>query len=283
MRRWTALTYIDYLNAFHRYCKEKYLPGNAKLLYFELLALFNEAYWPDSLQVDNLRLMSLVDTRTERVAISARDKLVDAGFIWYRKGKKRSPNTYYLLEYTHQKVSEFNSENGSISESETTSGLCSHIKKKTEEKEKTFFSGGDGGAAPAPAPVSEATAAVGECLLERDIDKSLYFGMTDAVQGEAAQITDELFSKFGWGTPGAVDISKVLDYTCHREGVRDETQITFQKERVKLLTYAFEQAAKKGEPRNWNYIDGVMRKLARRGIDTVEKAEDYDYEREARE
>ena len=54
------------------------------------------------------------------------------------------------------------------------------------------------------------------------------------------------------------------------------------KERVKLLAYAFEQAAKKGEPRNWNYIDGVMRKLARRGIDTVEKADDYDYEREAR-
>ena len=58
--------------------------------------------------------------------------------------------------------------------------------------------------------------------------------------------------------------------------------IKSHKERVKLLAYAFEQAAKKGEPRNWNYIDGVMRKLARRGIDTVEKAEDYDYEREAR-
>ena len=34
--------------------------------------------------------------------------------------------------------------------------------------EKTFFSGGDGGAA----PVSEAAVAVGECLLERDIDKT---------------------------------------------------------------------------------------------------------------
>lgn len=271
------MTYLDYLNAFHRYCKEKYLPGNAKLLYFELLALFNEAYWPESLQVDNLRLMSLVDTRTERVAISARDKLVDAGLIWYRKGKKRSPNTYYLLEYTHQKSSISGSENGSVSGSETTSGLCSHI-KKTEEKEKTFFFGGDGGAA----PVSEAAAAVGEFLLDQNIDKSLYLGMTDAVYGEAAQITEELFSRFGWGTPGAVDISKVFDYTCHREGVREETQITFRKERVALLAHAFVAAAKAAKPRNWNYIDGVMRNFARRGIDTVEKAEDYDYEREAR-
>lgn len=224
------MTYYDYLNAFHRYCKEKYLPGNAKLLYFELLALFNEAHWPESLQVDNLRLMSLVDTRTERVAISARDRLVDAGFIWYRKGKKRSPNTYYLLKYTPQKSSISGSENGSVSGSETVSELCSHI-KKTEEKEKTFFSGGDGEAA----PVSEAAAAVGECLLDRDIDKSLYFGVTEAVQEEVAQITKELFSGFGWGPPGAVDISKVFDYTCHREGIRDETKITFPEKRDALF------------------------------------------------
>lgn len=268
--------YFNYLNVFHRYCKIKHLPGNARLLYFELLALFNETRWPESLQVDNRRLMSLVDTMTERVAISARDKLVDAGFIRYRKGKKGSPNTYYLLKYTPQKVSEFDSENDSVSGSETVSELCSHIKNKTETKKKTFLSDGGGGAA----PVSEAAAAVGECLLDRDIDKSLHFGMTVEVREEAAQIAVELFSRFGWGTPETVDISRVLDYTSHRVGLRDKTQITFPTERVKLLTYAFEQAAKKGESRNWNYIDGVMRRLAWRGIDTVEKAEDYDYERE---
>ena len=272
------MTYIEYLNAFHRYCKVKHLSGNAKLLYFELLALFNETHWPESLQVDNRHLMLLVDTKTERVAISARDKLVDAGFIRYRKGKKGSPNTYYLLKYTPQKVSEFDSENDSVSGSETVSELCSHIKKKKEIEKKTIFFD-DGGEA---VPVSEATAAVGECLLDRDIDKSLHFGMTGEVWEEAAQIAAELFSRFGWGTPETVDISRVFDYTSHREGVRDETQITFLNERVKLLTYAFEQAAKKGELRNWNYIDGVMRRLAWREIDTLEKAEDYDYERKAR-
>lgn len=118
--------------------------------------------------------------------------------------------------------------------------------------------------------MSEAAVAVGECLLDRDIDKSSYFGMTEEVWAEAAQITEELYSKFGWGMPGEVDISKVFEYTCYREGVREETQITFKKEQVKMLVYAFEAAAKAGKPRNWNYIDGVMRKLAWRGIDTVD-------------
>lgn len=274
------MVYIDYLIAFRRYCKKKHLPGNAKLLYFELLALFNEAYWPESLQVDNFRLMSLVDTRTERVAISARDKLVDAGLIWYRKGKKGSPNTYYLQKYTPQKSSESDSENDSVSGSETVSELCSHIKKKTKTKKKTFLSGGDGGAAPASA--GRAAAAVAEYLTDRGIDKSLYFGVTDEVMAQAEQIAREIFSKFTTKEPVESDIAKVFDYTHEREGVREETQISFSEERIKLLAYAFEQAADVGKPGNWRYIGAVMGRLGQRGIKTIEQAEDYDYERDCR-
>lgn len=220
--------------------------------------------------------MMLARMSDKKTALRARDALARAGFIEYKRGKRGKATEYRLLEYSGKSLPENTTPNATLTATET----ATPNKNKTETKKKTFLSGGDGGAA--PAPVGEAAAAVGECLLDRDIDKSLYFGMTDTVQGEARQITEELFSKFGWGMPGTVDTSKAFDYTCHREGVRDETQITFRKERVKLLTYAFEQASKKGEPRNWNYIDGVMRKLAQRGIDTIEKAEDYDYEREAR-
>ena len=73
------LTYIDYLNDFHRWLSSNHLPGSARLLYYSLLAVFNEAGWPESVQVDNYRLMSMIDVRTERVAISARDKLVSFG------------------------------------------------------------------------------------------------------------------------------------------------------------------------------------------------------------
>lgn len=269
------MTYIEYLNQFNRWVEDNNPTDKVIVLYYGLLNLFNRRRWPEWAGIDRRCLLMLARTSDKGVAHRARDILAEAGFIEYVRGDRRGRATEYrLLEYGERCLPLNPPVNLPLIPPES----LPPNKNKTETKKKTFFSGGDGGAA----PVSEAAVAVGECLLERDIDKSLYFGMTDAVQGEAAQIAEELFSKFGWGRPGAVDISKVFDYTCHREGVRDETQITFQKERVKLLTYAFEQAAKKGEPRNWNYIDGVMRKLARRGIDTVEKAEDYDYEREAR-
>lgn len=132
------MTYIDRLNFFNRWLCINYLPGNAILLFYRLLALFNEAGWPESIQVDNYRLMSMVDTRTERVAISARDKLVDCGFIQYSKGKKKCPNTYFLTDYTPQKVSEndsvFDSESSSVSGSDSVSKTVSHIKTKNKTK-----------------------------------------------------------------------------------------------------------------------------------------------------
>ena len=134
------MTYIDLLNSFHQWQKTNYLSGSARLLYYSLLAIFNEARWPEQVQIDNFRLMSMLDTRTERVAIAARDSLVAAGLIEYSKGKKRSPNTY-RLKYTPQKVSENGSETGSVFDSESDSisssvsvlKTVSHIKKKTED------------------------------------------------------------------------------------------------------------------------------------------------------
>lgn len=134
------MTYLDLLNLFHQWQKSNYLPGNARLLYYSLLAVFNEARWPEQVQIDNFRLMSMLDTRTERVAIAARDSLVAAGLIEYSKGKKRSPNTY-RLKYTPQKVSEndsesdsvFDSESDSVSSSVSVPKTVSHIKKKTKD------------------------------------------------------------------------------------------------------------------------------------------------------
>ncbi len=149
-------SYFGYLNSFWNWQKFNHLAGNARLLYYCFLGLFNEAGWPAFIQVDNYRLMSMVDTRTERVAISARDKLVDFGFIKYDKGSKGSPNKYYLTKYTLQKVSEINSisvsVSGSVSVSETdsvsvsetdsvsVSPKCSHIKTKTKTKKKETVS-----------------------------------------------------------------------------------------------------------------------------------------------
>lgn len=151
-------TYIDFLRSFHQWQKMNHLSGHARLLYYSLLAVFNEARWPERVQIDNLRLMLMIDTRTEKTAISARDELVDAGLIEYVKGKKKSPNIY-RLKYAVQKDSKsdsvFDSENDSVSgsESDSVSGSVfdsvsgsvsgsesdSHIKTKTKTKTKNIL------------------------------------------------------------------------------------------------------------------------------------------------
>lgn len=216
--------------------------------------------------------MILARTSDKKTALRARDALVRAGFIEYKRGKKGRATEYRLLEYGGKSLPENATGNATISATEN----AAPNKNKTEEKKKTFLSGGDGGAAPR----GEATAAVAEYMTDRGIDKSLYFGVTDEVMEQAEQIAREIFSKFTTKEPVESDISRVFDYTHEREGVREETRISFSAERIKLLAYAFEQAADAGKPGNWRYIIGVMAKLGQRGIKTTEQAESYDYERE---
>lgn len=90
------MTYIDYLNRFNRWLETNALPASSQLMFYKLLHVFNRAGWPERVGVDNLRLMLLTDTRSEKSAIRARDKLVAAGFITYRRGRKGTPNQYAL-------------------------------------------------------------------------------------------------------------------------------------------------------------------------------------------
>ena len=48
------------------------------------------------MQVDNVRLIGLAACATKVTALTARDKLVDAGLVEYQQGKKGSPNQYRL-------------------------------------------------------------------------------------------------------------------------------------------------------------------------------------------
>lgn len=50
------MTYIDRLNAFHNWLGTHWLPPNSQLLFFRLLAIFNQAGWPETIRLDNFRL-----------------------------------------------------------------------------------------------------------------------------------------------------------------------------------------------------------------------------------
>lgn len=110
-------------------------------------------------------------------------------------------------------------------------------------------------------------------------DLTTYFGWTDDVGRELKQITRELLGMY-WADhkPDERDEQRVFELVHERRGEGPETTIVFPESRKELLAYAFEQASKAGAV-NWHYIYGVMRTLAARGIDTLQKAWEYDEER----
>lgn len=117
------MTYIDRLNEFNRWLENNDLPCNSQLMFFKLLHVFNRAGWPESVQVDNLRMMLLIGAESKGTVIRARDKLIAAGFIEFQAGKKGSPNCY-RLKIQSQNVTT----NATTNETESATTNEPHIK-----------------------------------------------------------------------------------------------------------------------------------------------------------
>lgn len=122
------MTYIDRLNSFNRWLESNALPGNAQLMYFKLLNVFNRAGWPESVQIDTMRLVQLTGCQKD-TAYRARDKLAESGFISFKKGNKGKPTTYFL--------SEKSTEYATVNATESATVCATHIKNKNENKNKT--------------------------------------------------------------------------------------------------------------------------------------------------
>ena len=134
------MTYIDYLNAFNQWLESNYLLGNAQLLFFRLLGVFNKAGWPDSVQIDTLRLMQMIDVSSRDSVNRAKDKLVETGWIRYDKGKKGCPNRYFLQDGSCRNIVEnmdcIQNENRTETE-RIPNAIQSHIKTKIKTENNT--------------------------------------------------------------------------------------------------------------------------------------------------
>lgn len=122
--------------------------------------------------------------------------------------------------------------------------------------------------------------ALREYLLTRGLAPDQYFGTTDEIMAEVKDITYALFKAFASRMPTEADEMTVFQRVT-QNGIKPGTNewvMSIPKDRVDLLLYAFEQAALTGNPGNWNYINGVLANLSRRGIETLSDAENYDDE-----
>lgn len=90
------VNFIVEVTSFYRLVKHQHLGMNAQMLWFHLFCLWNEAGFPDWLQVDMLRMMSMIQVNSKNTLIRARSELIEAGLLLSRRGVNRQPNLYQL-------------------------------------------------------------------------------------------------------------------------------------------------------------------------------------------
>ena len=144
------------------------------------------------------------------------------------------------------------------------------------QEENTSFSGGGAHAREA------AESAVAEYLGYRNLDASAYFGVSEQELATVAAYTDAIFARFARRPATDADRANVFQaiHLSERDEQTGTWTVSFPQNRIELLMYAFEQAALAGKPGDWKYINGVLGRLAQRGISTLGQAEEYDLDRD---
>ena len=106
-------------------------------------------------------------------------------------------------------------------------------------------------------------------------------GYTKEAWSEAQSITNDLFHRFGARQPTWQDVCNVFFATkesCQDPATR-QWAITYPKNKVDLLAYAFQAASNNGNAGKWNYIYGVLRKTRARTLESGVDAFEYDISR----
>ena len=137
--------------------------------------------------------------------------------------------------------------------------------------DQLFSGGGDDARARASEEISDFAAG-------RDMDPSLYFGVTPEIHAEVEAFTDAAFSRFAKRPPTENDDAQAFMalYSSREDPGTGNWIMTIPRDNKDLLLYAFEAASNAGKPGDWRYINGVLSKLRQRGIHTLREAEDYD-------
>ncbi len=130
---------------------------------------------------------------------------------------------------------------------------------------------------------AQAREEVSQFCQERNLEPSIYFGMTEEIRGSVQAFTHAVFDRFATRQPTEIDEAQVFQaiYASHRDELGN-WHMDLNADRKELLLYACEAASKAGKPGDWNYINGVLGRLARRSVRTLDDAEEYDYNRDQR-
>ena len=104
------MNYLKLIIDFEQWLESHHMPINSQLLWYKLVSLCNRSGWLEWFVVDNQRLMAIMQIRREATFIECRNKLVDAGLIDFKKGKKGSPNKYKINTFKTEVQTEVQTE-----------------------------------------------------------------------------------------------------------------------------------------------------------------------------
>lgn len=93
------MNYIAEINGFERWLETHCLPTLSQLLWYKLVYWSSRSGWPEWMQVDNRRLMVSLQIAREASLTESRERLVNAGLVEYRKGRKGVPGSYHLVSF----------------------------------------------------------------------------------------------------------------------------------------------------------------------------------------
>jgi hypothetical protein len=93
------INFITEMNGFYTYTKTHHLSSNAQLLWMHLFCLWNEAGFPEWLQVDAMRMMTMIDTKSRSTMVRARDQLINAGLLICQTQNNNQPNKYRFVSF----------------------------------------------------------------------------------------------------------------------------------------------------------------------------------------
>lgn len=228
------MNYLREINAFERQMRRQPLSTTAQLLWYKLMQFANGLYWPERFQIDNKRVLDLVNIKSLHSLIAARKELEDHGYLQFFPGVKGKPSFYRL-----------------------------NSAAAMEAPEQLSFFGEDEARAP--------DAFLNAIREEGDITR--YFGWTDAAAKEVLETTQALFKEFAPEiTPTPEDQRRVFyliyEQTEHEDGT---WTLTFPEKKKELLAYAFSEARARHAV-NWSYINGIYTNFAKRGIKTRDEA-----------
>ncbi len=138
----------------------------------------------------------------------------------------------------------------------------------------TYSSGGGGLGA-------EAAQLVNDFLNDRGTNLGAYLGVTEQVLNHMEEFTKAVFDAWSNRSANRNDVANV--FLAIKQQVEDPQtgawSVSFPKDKQDLLMYAFEQASNAGHPGEWNYINGILKKLSMRNITTLGQAEQSDLDR----